>query len=86
MKTRQSHPWAKRPMWQKRLHGFFCYSISALVALLFPVEADKAMYTTLREQFADDEYETGYQHGLSDGRTERHNVKVTGDPLAGRPR
>jgi hypothetical protein len=54
MRIRQEHPWAKRPMWQKRLHGFFCYALSAIVALFFPVEADKAMYSALREQFDDE--------------------------------
>ncbi len=74
MRTRPEHPWTRLPQWQKRLHGFFCYQMSAFVALLFPVEADKAMYATLREQFAgdSDDYEDGYHHGLSDGLDDRH--------------
>jgi len=45
------HPWHEKPMWKKRLNGFFCYQLSSWVALLFPEEADRAMYKTLRDQF-----------------------------------
>jgi hypothetical protein len=53
MKVREESAWAKRPMWQKRLHGFASYMMAALAALICPVEADKAMYTALRDQFED---------------------------------
>lgn len=53
MRVREESSWAKRPMWQKRLHGFASYMMAALAALIWPVEADKAMYTALRDQFED---------------------------------
>ena len=40
-------------MWKKRLHGFASYMMAALAALIWPVETDKAMYTTLIDQFED---------------------------------
>jgi hypothetical protein len=51
MKVRAESSWAKRPMWQKRLHGFASYMLAALTSLAFPVETDKAMFDSLRDQF-----------------------------------
>ncbi len=48
---KQNSTWAKTPMWRKRISGFFSYQLFAFASLLFPVEADKAMYKTLRTQF-----------------------------------
>lgn len=45
--------WARTPMWNKRLNGFVSFLAFAFVSLVYPVEADKAMYMTLREQFRD---------------------------------
>lgn len=53
MRVREESSWAKRPMWKKRLHGFASYMMAALAALIWPVETDKAMYTTLIDQFED---------------------------------
>ena len=53
MRVLEESSWAKRPMWQKRLHGFASYIMAALAALVWPVETDKAMYTALRGQFED---------------------------------
>jgi hypothetical protein len=51
MKVRADSSWAKRPMWEKRLHGFATYLMAALAALVFPIEVDKAMFDALCEQF-----------------------------------
>lgn len=51
LKVRQESSWAKRPMWKKRLHGFASYILAALAALVFPIEADKAMFEALSDQF-----------------------------------
>lgn len=53
MKVREQSEWAKRPMWQKRLHGFGCYLVCVVMVLFWPVEVDKALYKTLRDQFED---------------------------------
>lgn len=53
MRVREESSWAKRPMWEKRLHGFASYMMAALAALIWPVETDKAMYKSLIDQFED---------------------------------
>lgn len=54
MKVRTESAWAKRPMWQKRLHGFASYLVAAMLALAFPIETDKGMFEALRDQFDDE--------------------------------
>lgn len=41
-------------MWQKRIHGFVCYFVFAFVALIYPVETDKAVLAELKRQFEED--------------------------------
>lgn len=53
IQIRHECAWAKRPMWQKRLQGFASYLMAAFAALAFPIEADKAMFDTLKDQFVE---------------------------------
>lgn len=46
--------WKRLPLWKKRMSGFICYFIFAFVALLYPIEADLAIYKTLKDQFLGD--------------------------------
>jgi len=43
--------WHTAPRWRKRLEGFLCYQLAAFISLFKPEAADRAMYSTLREQF-----------------------------------
>ena len=43
--------WHKAPRWRKRIEGFFCYQLAALVSLINPERADRVMYSVLRDQF-----------------------------------
>jgi len=43
--------WAKRSLFSKRIHGFFSYLLSAAIALVYPIEVDKALYSVLKDQF-----------------------------------
>ena len=49
----KKHPWYKLSRWQKRIHGWLTYQISAWLALVFPEQTDLITYKVLREQFED---------------------------------
>lgn len=53
LKINQSSHWAKLPMWKKRLNGFACYSLAAMLSLWHPIAVDMETYKTLKEQFED---------------------------------
>lgn len=51
VKVREDSQWAKKPLWKRRISGFAAYLMAAFASLVWPVEVDKAMYATLRDQF-----------------------------------
>lgn len=48
------HPWSSLPRWKKRLSGFTCYSMCAVVALFYPEMVDLVLHKVLRDQFKED--------------------------------
>lgn len=54
LKIKKNCPWANRPMWQLRVHGFFTYLFCAFTSVIWPVQTDKAMFDTLSQQFEEE--------------------------------
>lgn len=43
--------WSKCSIFKRRIHGFLCYQMQSIIALINPVLADVVMFKTLSEQF-----------------------------------
>jgi hypothetical protein len=46
--------WGRAPRWKRRLHGFACYMVCAVMALWHPEAVDMALLDTLRKQFVEE--------------------------------
>lgn len=52
--TTQAFDWNRAPLWKKRLHGFACYVLMALVSLYDPIAVDLVLFKVLSRQFGKD--------------------------------